>query len=69
MQFCVQGRAREDGHRRSKGKCVAAEVPTIAMDYCFMGKDDKKVATILVVKDSESKAMKAYNPESKGSCN
>ena len=37
------------------------------MDYCFMGKDNKKALTILVVKDADSKAMKAFVPSQKGS--
>ena len=43
------------------------EVPLIAMHYCFMGKDDKKAITILVVKDQESRAMKAFSVKEKGS--
>ena len=29
------------------------------MDYCYMGKEDRKALTIIVLKDRESKAMKA----------
>ena len=36
-------------------------------DYCFIGKDDEKVIPVLVVKDEQSKAMKGYFCDHKGS--
>ena len=59
-KHCVKGRGREDCHKRKAQEDERPEVPTIAMDYCFMGKEDKKALTILVIKDADSKAMKAF---------
>ena len=59
-KHCVKGRGREDRHNRKAKEDEKPEIPTIAMDYCFMGKDDKKALTIIVIKDSNSKAMKAF---------
>ena len=58
-KHCVQGRARENQHRRQQGD-QKDEIPLIAMDYCSMGKNEERVATTIVIKDKESKAMKAY---------
>ena len=66
-KHCVKGRGREDGHQRKTTADERPEVPTIAMDYCFMGKEDKKALTILVIKDNDSKAMKAFSTNQKGS--
>ena len=66
-KHCVKGRGREDGHQRKTTADERPEVPTIAMDYCFMGKEDKKPLTILVIKDNDSKAMKAFSANHKGS--
>ena len=62
----VKGRGREDVHNR-KTQDEKPEVPTIAMDYCFMGKENKKPITILVVKDADNKAMKGFTVNQKGS--
>ena len=66
-EHCVKGRGREDGHHRKTSVHERPEIPTIAMDYCFMGKEDKKPLTILVIKDNDSKAMKAFSTSQKGS--
>ena len=63
----MKGRGREDGHHRKTLVDERPEIPTIAMDYCFMGKEDKKPLTIIVVKDNDSKAMKAFSTNQKGS--
>lgn len=63
-RYCVQGRGRENHHRKEERK-THREIPLVAMDYCFMGKQDEAPETILVVKDERSKAMKAYNPKTK----
>ena len=63
-KHCVKGRGREDVHNR-KTQDEKPEVPTIAMDYCFMGKENKKPITILVVKDADNKAMKAFQSTKK----
>ena len=66
-RHCVKGRGREDGHYRKGQDSDRPEIPTIAMDYCFMGKENKKPLTILVIKDNDSKAMKAFITAQKGS--
>ena len=66
-KHCVKGRGRADGHKRKGQESDKPEIPTIAMDYCFMGKEDKKPLTILVIKDNDSKAMKAFITAQKGS--
>ena len=63
----MKGRGREDGHNRKGQESDKPEIPTIAMDYCFMGKEDKKPLTILVIKDDDSKATKAFVTSQKGS--
>ena len=63
----VKGRGREDGHNRKAQDSNRPEIPTIGMDYCFMGKEDKKPLTIIVIKDDDSKAMKAFSTNQKGS--
>ena len=64
-KHCVKGRGREDGHHRKALVDERPEIPTIAMDYCFMGKEDKKPLTILVVKDNDSKAMQTFSTNQK----
>ena len=65
-KHCVQGRAREDKHRR-RAALETDEIPLVATDYGFMGKNKEKVVVMLVVKDKGSKAMKAYEVKEKGS--
>ena len=36
-KHCVKGRGREDRHNRKAKEDEKPEIPTIAMDYCFMG--------------------------------
>ena len=47
---CAMGRAREDKHSRKERQEGEEQVPTITLDYCFMGKEERKPATILVMK-------------------
>ena len=63
----MKGRGREDAHFRKAQDDGRPDVPTITMDYCFMGKENKRTLTILVIKDDDSKAMKAFNVNQKGS--
>ena len=67
-QECVAGRRDNPGHRR-----VPAEerlVPEVMLDYAFVRTDDEReTLTILVVKDRESRAIRASVMTMKGACN
>ena len=62
---CVQGRRDAPPHcrtRRGEG-----EVPEVAFDYAFIRRDDEEeVATLLVMRDRDSKALRAWVLERKG---
>jgi hypothetical protein len=62
---CVQGRRDAPPHRRTKRG--AGEVPEVAFDYAFVRRDDEEeVATLLVMRDRDSKALRAWVLERKG---
>jgi hypothetical protein len=62
---CVQGRRDAPPHCRSKR--AAGEVPEVAFDYAFVRRDDEEeVATLLVMRDRDSKAVRAWVLERKG---
>jgi hypothetical protein len=62
---CVQGRRDAPPHCRSKR--AAGEVPEVAFDYAFVRRDDEEeVATLLVMRDRDSKAIRAWVLERKG---
>lgn len=64
---CVAGRRNNPAHRR-----MAAEehqVPEVGMDYCFIrrrAEDD--TTTVLVIKDRDSRAIRAHVLRYKGTC-
>ena len=57
-EHCVRGRSREDAHRRAGVQ--EREVPTVSLDYCFVGKKGEEQLKVLVVHDGESKAVFAH---------
>ncbi len=62
---CVQGRRDAPPHFRQKR--VAGEVPEVAFDYAYIRRDDEEeVATLLVMRDRDSKALRAWVLEHKG---
>ncbi len=55
---CVQGRRDAPPHCRQKR--VAGEVPEVAFDYAYIRRDDEEeVATLLVMRDRYSKALRS----------
>jgi hypothetical protein len=62
---CVQGRKDAPPHQRQKR--VAGEVPEVAFDYAFVRRDDEEaVATLLVMRDRDTRAIRAWVLEHKG---
>ena len=62
---CVQCRADAPPHYRTKR--AAGEVPEVAFDYAFVRRDDEEaVATLLVMRDRDSKAIRAWALQHKG---
>jgi hypothetical protein len=62
---CVQGRRDAPPHCRTKRG--AGEIPEVAFDYAFIRRDDEEeVATLLVMRDRDSKALRAWVLERKG---
>ncbi len=62
---CVQGRRDAPPHCRTKRG--AGEVPEVSFDYAFMRRDDEEeLATLLVMRDRDSKSIRAWALEHKG---
>jgi hypothetical protein len=62
---CVQGRQDAPPHLRQKR--VAGDVPEVAFDYAFVRRDDEEaVATLLVMRDRDTKAVRAWVLPHKG---
>ena len=62
---CVHGRQDAPPHGRQKR--VAGEVPEVAFDYAFIRRDDEEeVATLLVMRDRDTKAVRAWVLPHKG---
>ncbi len=62
---CVQGRKDAPPHFRTKR--AAGEVPEVSFDYAFMRRDDETpLATLLVMRDRDSKCIRAWALEHKG---
>jgi hypothetical protein len=58
-EACVHGRQDAPPHCRQKR--VAGEVPEVAFDYAFVRRDDEEeVATLLVMRDRDTKAVRAW---------
>ncbi len=64
-EACVQG--RQDAPPHSRQKRVAGEVPEVAFDYAFVRRDnEEKLATLLVMRDRDTKAIRAWVLPHKG---
>ena len=62
---CVQGRRDAPPHCRTKRS--AGEIPEVSFDYAFIRRDDEEVlATLLVMRDRDSKSIRAWALERKG---
>ncbi len=62
---CVQGRQHAPPHCRQKRE--AGEVPEVAFDYAFVRRDDdEELATLLVMRDRDTKAIRAWLLPHKG---
>jgi hypothetical protein len=62
---CVEGRRDAPPHCRTKRS--AGEVPEVAFDFAFMRRDDEtELATLLIMRDRDSKALRAWVLEHKG---
>ena len=62
---CVQGRRDAPPHHRTKRG--AGEVPEVAFDYAYVRRDDEgETVTLLVMRDRDSKALRAWVLERKG---
>mgnify|MGYP002173632995 FL=1 len=62
---CVQGRRDAPPHCRQKRS--AGEIPEVAFDYAFIRRDDEEAkVTCLVMRDRDSKAVRAWVLERKG---
>jgi hypothetical protein len=64
-EACVHG--RQDAPPHCRRKRAAGEVPEVAFDYAFVRRDDEEeVATLLVMRDRDSKAVRAWVLPHKG---
>jgi hypothetical protein len=65
---CVAGRRDNPAHRRiNNEEDEKGGVPEIAMDYCFIRREEEEqVLTVLVLKDRASRAVQAIRVERKG---
>jgi hypothetical protein len=62
---CVHGRRDAPPHHRTKRG--AGEVPEVAFDYAYIRRDDEEeTVTLLVMRDRDSKALRAWVLERKG---
>jgi hypothetical protein len=62
---CVQGRRDNPPHRRTKRG--EGEVPEVAFDYAYVRRDDEEeTTTLLVMRDRDSKAIRAWVLARKG---
>ena len=62
---CVQGRRDAPPHCRTKRG--AGEIPEVSFDYAFIRRDDEEeVATLLVMRERDSKSIRAWALEHKG---
>ncbi len=62
---CVQGRQDAPPHCRTRR--AEGEVPEVSFDYAFVRRDDEElVATLLVMRDRDTKALRAWVLEHKG---
>ncbi len=62
---CVHGRRDAPPHFRTKRG--AGEIPEVSFDYAFIRRDDEtEVATLLVMRDRDSKSIRAWALEHKG---
>ena len=62
---CVQGRRSAPPHCRTKRG--VGDVPEVSFDYAFCRRDDEaELATLLVMRDRDSKAIRAWTLEHKG---
>ena len=62
----MKGRGLAKQHRRKAERCEEGRIPTIAMDYCFIGSKGEKFKTFLVIKDDENGSLKAIKVDAKG---
>ena len=63
---CVAGRSRDRQHKRLHGR-EQGSVPTVVFDYGFMGgKEDAEIASILVLRDVDTKMLFAHVVPRKG---
>ena len=66
-RFCTEGRGIHDHHKMT-GEIPNGEVPTISLDYCFMGSKSVAAAAnpVLIMYDNVTGAMGAYLTGAKG---
>ena len=72
FRHCISGRAQNDARRRQL-RAQEQEVPTISIDYAFLGDKESadsgvdKLQPMFVMKDRRSGTIKAHLVEEKGS--
>ena len=67
-KHCISGRGQSDHHRHQLGG-GDQEVPTISLDYAFLGEsggESDKLQPMLVLKDRKSGTIRAHMVEEKG---
>ena len=67
-RHCISGHGQSDHHRQQLGG-AEQEIPTISIDYAFLGESDKqtdKLQPMLVLKDRKSGTIRAHLVEEKG---
>jgi hypothetical protein len=67
-EVCVAGRRDNPAHRGIKTEEDEIAVPELAMDYCFVRREEEEeeVVTVLVIKDRISRAVRAVRVVRKG---
>ena len=62
---CVRGRGQATPHPKGKEK-PENQLPTLALDYGFLGEDDRKTMTSLAIRDGKSGAIHGFQVSHKG---
>ena len=62
---CVRGRGQASPHVHGKEK-EENRLPTIALDYGFLGEEDRKSITTIAIRDSKSGALHGFQVPQKG---
>ena len=67
VQVLCPWKGREDKQSSKTKGSEERQIPTVTVDYGFIGKDDAKPLTVLAVNDLKSNALEVFDAGGKGS--